>query len=66
MIWRIMQIEEDVIGRGKICKNFCYFLQLSLRRRGNLTSVMYLLPAFLCAHNFIERETSGYEAERTR
>ena len=23
----------------------------------------YLLPAFLCAHIFIERETSGYEAE---
>ena len=35
MIWRIMQIEEDVIGRGKICKNFCHFLQLNLRRRSN-------------------------------
>ena len=35
MIWRIMQIKEDVIGRGKICKNFCHFLQLNLRRRGN-------------------------------
>ena len=56
MIWRIMQIEEDVIGRGKICKNFCNFLQLNLRRRGNLTSVIYLLPAFLCAHIFIERD----------
>ena len=66
MIWRIMQIKEDVIGRGKICKNFCHFLQLNLRRRGNLTSVIYLLPAFLCAHIFIERETSGYEAQRTQ
>ena len=61
-----MQIEEDVIGRGKIFKNFCHFLQVSLPRRGNLTSVIYLLPAFLCAHIFIERETSGYEAERTQ
>ena len=24
-----------------------------------------LLPAFLCAHIFIERETSGYEADET-
>ena len=61
-----MQIEEDVIGRGKIFKNFCHFLQVSLPRRGNLTSVIYLLPAFLCAHILIERETSGYEAERTQ
>ena len=35
MNWKIMQIEEDVIGRGKICKNFCHFLQLNLRRRSN-------------------------------
>ena len=24
-----------------------------------------LLPAFFCAHSFIERETSGYEADET-
>ena len=65
MIWRIMQIKEDVIGRGKICKNFCHFLQLNLRRRGNLTSVIYLLPAFLCAHMFIERERDVWVRGRT-
>ena len=37
MILNIMQIEEDVMGRDKIGENFFHFLQLSLRRRGNLT-----------------------------
>ena len=40
MIWNIMWIEEEVIGRDKIGENFCHFLQLCLRRRGNLTSVI--------------------------
>ena len=59
MIWRIMQIKEDVIGRGKICKNFCHFLQLNLRRRINPEVILPRLyisfpPSF--ARTFSSRE----------
>ena len=69
MIWRIMQIEEDVIGRGKICKNFCHFL--NLRRRSNPEVILprsYISfpPSFARTFSSRERETSGYEAERTQ
>ena len=33
------------------------------RRRAKQRHARCLLPAFLCAHIFVERETSGYEAE---
>ena len=35
------------------------------RRRAKCRLARCLLPAFLCAHIFIERETSGYEAAPT-
>ena len=33
------------------------------RRQAKRRLARCLLPAFLCAHIFVERETSGYEAE---
>ena len=35
------------------------------RRQAKRRLARCLLPAFLCAHNFIKRETSGYEAALT-
>ena len=36
------------------------------RRQANRRLARCLLPAFLCAYIFIERETSGYEAGAVR
>ena len=55
-----------VQGRGERLVMNCKGPWEGYRRQAKRRLARCLLPAFLCAHIFIERETSGYEAGAIR
>ena len=50
----------------KIAYSSAITLAAILKTRSARRLARCLLPAFLCAHSFINKETSGYEAESNK